>query len=103
MGQIPCLNTDSERVSSLVIKGFFAPIKYDNGHYRQGFGRTAIWVNQALRDIHNVNLPNVDLNLHNVVVDEHNDAYIIDRSMMVRTYGWYERFVQQCLKIRPDD
>ena len=43
---------------------------------------------EGLRDIHDANLSHVDLNSHNVVIDEHNNAFIIDLSRSVRTYGW---------------
>src|SRR5208282_5062956 len=39
-------------------------------------------------DIHDANLSHVDLNSYNMVIDEHNKAFIIDLSRSVRTYGW---------------
>jgi serine/threonine protein kinase len=96
VSQIPYL-TDSERVSSLVVRGFLTDyaVRGSLGEVLEepecGWHQRVSWglqIAKGLHDIHEANLCHADLNSHNVVIDEHNNAFIIDLSRTVRTYGW---------------
>ena len=96
VSQIP-YQTDPGRVSDLVIRGFLTDYAIRGSISRVleepecGWNQRVSWglqIAEGLRDIHDANLSHVDLNSHNVVIDEHNNAFIIDLSRSVRTYGW---------------
>ena len=48
----------------------------------------AIQIASGLRDMHNANIPHIDLKSHNVVIDECDKALIIDLGRTGVTYGW---------------
>jgi serine/threonine protein kinase len=48
----------------------------------------ALQITSGLRDIHNASIPHNDLKSDNVVINENNDALIIDLGQNKRTYGW---------------
>ena len=90
--------TDPGRVSGLVTRGFLTEYAVRGSISRVleedsecGWNQRVSWglqIAEGLRDIHYANLSHVDLNSHNVVIDEHNNAFLIDLSRTVRTYGW---------------
>ena len=58
---------------------------------RIGWSQRLAWAKQitrGLQDIHGANIAHMDLKASNIVINEFNNAFIIDLSRNARTYGW---------------